>query len=205
MQDTNNSDNNSKKSSTLSKSIAHAISASDDDAEIALAADVLQVSNDKIKINKDMYNITIDHGNQLDTRRLARRYNIILRKYDYIVGDWSYGQLRLRGFYDDSRSQAKIDQKISTLQDYLLEYCNFGCSYFVLEREQKEPFNHTKRAVLKKKSNKNHHHRSTTRFHRRRINELKKTTATTSKTKLKSATKTKNVQKKVPFKIRNLK
>lgn len=204
MPDTNNNEDNSKKSSTLSKSIAHAIAASDDEAEIELAADVVQLSADKVKINQDLYNITINHGNQLDTRRLARRYNTVLRKYDYIVGDWGYGQLRLRGFYDDIRPQAKIDQKISTLQDYLLEYCNFGCAYFVLEREQKEPVNPTKRTVLKKKSSKNHRHRSTTRFHRRKLNELKKTN-TAPKTKVKPTTNTRNIHKKVPFKIRNLK
>ena len=29
------------------------------------------------------------------------RYADILKKYDYIVGDWGYDQLRLKGFYDD--------------------------------------------------------------------------------------------------------
>lgn len=63
---------------------------------------------------------------------MNERYNEILDKYDYIVGDWGYDQLRLRGFYKDDRRGVSKDQLIGTLEDYLYEYCNFGCAYFVL-------------------------------------------------------------------------
>lgn len=62
------------------------------------------------------------------------RYSEILAKYDYIVGDWSYEQLRLKGFYKDKNPKAPIDCKIGALDDYLYEYCSFGCAYFVLKK-----------------------------------------------------------------------
>lgn len=62
------------------------------------------------------------------------RFTDILSKYDYILGDWGYGQLRLKGFYEDKNQKASFDTRISTLQDYLYEYCNFGCAYFVLKK-----------------------------------------------------------------------
>lgn len=62
------------------------------------------------------------------------RYSDVLNKYDYIVGDWGYSQLRLRGFFSDDNKKATYDTKISTLPEYLYEYCNFGCAYFVLKR-----------------------------------------------------------------------
>lgn len=62
------------------------------------------------------------------------RYSDILNKYDYIVGDWGYNQLRLRGFFDDQNQKASFDTKISTLSEYLYEYCNFGCAYFVVRK-----------------------------------------------------------------------
>lgn len=65
---------------------------------------------------------------------LKERFSDILTKYDYIVGDWGYEQLRLKGFYHDQNAKAAIDTKISTLDDYLYEYCNFGCAYFVLKK-----------------------------------------------------------------------
>lgn len=67
------------------------------------------------------------------------RYSDILVKYDYIVGDWGYGQLRLKGFYDDKNQKSTFDTKISTLQDYLYEYCNFGCAYFIVKKVGKAP------------------------------------------------------------------
>ncbi|WP_284141669.1 MULTISPECIES: YutD family protein [unclassified Virgibacillus] len=65
---------------------------------------------------------------------IKERYSDILKKYDYIVGDWGYEQLRLKGFFEDSHPKATYDTKISALDDYLYEYCNFGCAYFVLHK-----------------------------------------------------------------------
>lgn len=65
---------------------------------------------------------------------LETRYSDVLQKYDYIFGDWGYGQLRLRGFYEDKNSKATFDTKIGTIHDYILEYCNFGCAYFLLKK-----------------------------------------------------------------------
>ena len=33
-----------------------------------------------------------------DPERLGERFSEVLARYDYIVGDWGYEQLRLRGF-----------------------------------------------------------------------------------------------------------
>lgn len=65
------------------------------------------------------------------------RYSDILAKYDYIVGDWGYGQLRLKGFFDDKNQKSTFDTKFSTFEDYLYEYCNFGCAYFILKKTGK--------------------------------------------------------------------
>ncbi|WP_226035916.1 YutD family protein [Aquibacillus saliphilus] len=62
------------------------------------------------------------------------RYSEILNKYDFILGDWGYDQLRLKGFFDDQNPKAAFDTKISTVDDYLYEYCNFGCAYFIIKR-----------------------------------------------------------------------
>ncbi|AOZ89440.1 hypothetical protein BK049_12510 [Bacillus xiamenensis] len=72
-----------------------------------------------------------------DEEAFKARYSDILNKYDYIVGDWGYNQLRLKGFFDDQNQKATFDTKISTLDEYIYEYCNFGCAYFVLKRIRK--------------------------------------------------------------------
>ncbi|MGM8211973.1 YutD family protein [Virgibacillus sp. W0430] len=80
------------------------------------------------------YKVIENIKNGLQEDVLKERYSEVLKKYDFIVGDWGYNQLRLKGFYIDENSKATFDTKISTLDDYLYEYCNFGCAYFVLQK-----------------------------------------------------------------------
>lgn len=82
----------------------------------------------------EQYEIIEEFKNGFDEDALHERYSEILKKYDFIVGDWGYDQLRLKGFYKDNNPKSTYDTKIIFLEDYLYEYCNFGCAYFVLEK-----------------------------------------------------------------------
>lgn len=54
--------------------------------------------------------------------------------YDYIVGDWAYGKLRLKGFCDKNN---KIFNKVNDYKNkdsYIKDYCAYDCRYFVLKK-----------------------------------------------------------------------
>ncbi|HHY71785.1 MAG TPA: DUF1027 domain-containing protein [Bacillus bacterium] len=85
-------------------------------------------------INGIQYEVVEDYRDGFNEDAIKERYSDILNKYDYIVGDWGYSQLRLKGFFDDANQKATAETKISTLSEYLYEYCNFGCAYFVLKK-----------------------------------------------------------------------
>lgn len=85
-----------------------------------------------IKVNEQHFEIVEDYRDCFDEEIFANRYSDILDKYDYVVGDFGYEQLRLKGFYNDHNKKAELSKRFSTIQDYLLEYCNFGCPYFIL-------------------------------------------------------------------------
>ncbi|WP_042222683.1 YutD family protein [Oceanobacillus manasiensis] len=87
-----------------------------------------------IEINGKQYELIENVKEGFDEKALNERHSDILSKYDYIVGDWGYEQLRLKGFYSDQNHKASVDAKISALDDYLYEYCNFGCAYFVIQK-----------------------------------------------------------------------
>ncbi|MDW0117582.1 YutD family protein [Sporosarcina thermotolerans] len=87
-----------------------------------------------ITINEYEYEMVKEYRDGFNEEALIARYSDVLSKYDYILGDWGYGQLRLKGFFEDRNSKATYETKISTLQDYIYEYCNFGCAYFVLRK-----------------------------------------------------------------------
>lgn len=80
------------------------------------------------------YEIVVDHRNAYNFEAFRDRYSEVLERYDYIVGDWGYNQLRLKGFFKENNQKSTRDTSVASLSDYLNEYCNFGCAYFVLER-----------------------------------------------------------------------
>lgn len=90
-----------------------------------------------VAIQNKQYELVEDFRDGFNEEALRARFSDILIKYDYIVGDWGYGQLRMKGFFSDDNHKASYDTKISTLSEYLYEYCNFGCAYFVLKKVDK--------------------------------------------------------------------
>jgi uncharacterized protein YutD len=90
-----------------------------------------------ICVNNVCYEVIKEEREGFDEEAFRSRYIDVLSRYDYILGDWGYNQLRLKGFFDDRNQKATYDTKISTIQDYLHEYCNFGCAYFVLKKVNK--------------------------------------------------------------------
>ena len=98
-----------------------------------------KISDTHYRINQDIYELVKDYRESFDMSLFDERYSDILRKYDFIVGDMGYEQLRLKGFFHNHKKRTPVDQRIETLADYLYEYCNFGCAYFVLEKIQSEP------------------------------------------------------------------
>ncbi len=95
---------------------------------------VLMESDHMLTIDGRPYELVVNYHDGFDKDKLGARFSDILAKYDYIVGDWGYEQLRLKGFYAENNKRAHRDQLITTLEDYLYEYCNFGCAYFVLQQ-----------------------------------------------------------------------
>lgn len=113
----------------------------------AYASDVVRQSETRVLIDNRPYDLVSNYRDGFEIEKLTERFSQILTKYDYIVGDWGYDQLRLRGFYKTENKKAYRSQCIDTLEDYLYEYCNFGCSYFVLhnlEIQKPEPVSNPK-------------------------------------------------------------
>lgn len=96
------------------------------------ASTVVTPNDTDVIIDGRKYQLVENYHEGFQVDKLRERFSPILTKFDYIVGDMGYDQLRLRGFYDDKR-KVQPSQKISHLQDYLYEYCNFGCAYFILK------------------------------------------------------------------------
>jgi uncharacterized protein YutD len=87
-----------------------------------------------VQVGQRTFHIVHNYREAFDAEKLEQRFSDVLDKYDYIVGDWGFEQLRLKGFFSTSRRKMLADNKIDHLEDYVNEYCNYGCAYFVLRR-----------------------------------------------------------------------
>ena len=96
------------------------------------ASEIVMQSDTQMLIDGHPYVLVKNYRDGFQTDKLKERFSQILTKYDYIVGDWGYNQLRLRGFYESGSKKGTPSQNIDRLMDYLYENCNFGCAYFVL-------------------------------------------------------------------------
>lgn len=114
---------------------------------------IFRVDAETFRFENVEYKLIENHRDAFDIEMMEERFTDYLFKYDYIVGDIAYEKLRLRGFYEDSRKSVPIDMKISNLEDYLIEYCNFGCQYFVFERVEKNEEDPEPYFTRSKKSN----------------------------------------------------
>lgn len=90
--------------------------------------------NKEIEINKQKYKVLEDSRNALDVDAIKEKMTDYFDSFDYIVGDWAYGKLRLKGFNDKSNNNYKPINDFSQVSHYIEDYCAYGCKYFVIEK-----------------------------------------------------------------------
>ncbi|MGX7091911.1 YutD family protein [Hutsoniella sourekii] len=97
---------------------------------------ISRLDDSHVSIEDQDYQLVANYREGFDLEAFKGRYDDYFSKYDYIVGDWGHDQLRLRGFYQINYRKASKDRQINYVVDYLREYCNFGCAYFILGKDQ---------------------------------------------------------------------
>ncbi|MGN1371178.1 MAG: YutD-like domain-containing protein [Candidatus Coprovivens sp.] len=85
-------------------------------------------------INDVEYEIINDYNDAIDKIVLSEKITDYFDNFDYIVGDWAYGKLRLKGFYDSNNKSCKKINDIATLKTYIENNCAYGCKWFQIKR-----------------------------------------------------------------------
>ena len=88
----------------------------------------------KVKIGPNEYEIIEDYKDGFDLEKTLEKYTDYFDNYDYIIGDWAYGKLRLKGFYDSKNKKCKKINDISNKEKYIKDQCAYECRYFVLKK-----------------------------------------------------------------------
>lgn len=88
----------------------------------------------KYKFNEIEYELTTNYKDGFDFDEITNRWTEYYDFYDYVLGDWSYGKLRLKGFCEKENKNFKPINDIKTTDKYLKELCSYECRYFILKK-----------------------------------------------------------------------
>lgn len=91
-----------------------------------------------LTINDRQYEIIKNEKDSIDEELLKEKITEYFNEFDYIVGDWAYGKIRLKGFNDKSNKNFKPLNDYAKVDKYLKENCAYGCGYFILKKIEKK-------------------------------------------------------------------
>lgn len=88
----------------------------------------------KITINDKTYDVIKNEKDAIDEDVLKDKITEYFDDFNYIVGDWAYGKLRLKGFNDKDNKNFKKINDINNAEEYIEKYCAYGCRYFIIKK-----------------------------------------------------------------------
>ena len=92
------------------------------------------ITLENIVLNEKKYIVIKNEKEAIDVEPLTEKLTDFYDEYDYIVGDWAYGKVRLKGFFKKDNKKVKAYSDISNLEKYLKNNCAHGCKWFQIER-----------------------------------------------------------------------
>lgn len=87
----------------------------------------------KIVINNIEYEIIRNDKDCINKKELEEKITDYFDEYDYIMGDFAYDKVRLKGYYNSDNKKAKKINDIKYLDDYIENYCSYGARIFLLK------------------------------------------------------------------------
>lgn len=88
----------------------------------------------KYSINDKEYELIENYKDGFDLEFVTEKTTDYFDDFDYIVGDWSYGKMRLKGFCDKENPNYKKINDIKLKESYIKDSCSYDCKYFVLKK-----------------------------------------------------------------------
>ena len=92
----------------------------------------------KIVLNKNEYKLIRNDEDCFDKDLIQERIaeTDYFDKYDYIMGDFAYDKVRLKGYYNSKNKNVTPINDYKTIDNYIENYCQQGSRIFILEKLQ---------------------------------------------------------------------
>ena len=86
-------------------------------------------------ISEEMnYNLIKDYRDGFEEEIVKEEMTDYFNDFDYVVGDWTYSKVRLKGFYDKTNKKVKNLNNYENVEKYLVENCAPNARYFILKK-----------------------------------------------------------------------
>lgn len=89
----------------------------------------------EVFIDNRKFEVIKDYKNALDINDLEGKITDYFLEYDYILGDYAYGKVRLKGFNEKSNKNYKKINDYQKIDDYIKNNCAYDCKYFILKNK----------------------------------------------------------------------
>ncbi|MDD4705588.1 MAG: DUF1027 domain-containing protein [Bacilli bacterium] len=87
-----------------------------------------------ITLDNNKYKLIVNYRDGFDLEALKEKYTEYFYPYDYILGDWSYGKVRLKGFYKPENKNCTDINNFKNHETYLKDNCAYECRHFIIEK-----------------------------------------------------------------------
>ena len=88
----------------------------------------------KIYEFKYKYQIEKNYKDGFDYEAAKELWTDYFDDYDYILGDWSYGKLRLKGYCNKKNKKYKKINEYDKIKEDIKKNCAYDCRYFILKK-----------------------------------------------------------------------
>ncbi|ERK57417.1 hypothetical protein HMPREF1983_01109 [Gemella bergeri ATCC 700627] len=92
----------------------------------------IEQSNLIFEVDGIIYELIYNFKDAFQKESFEERLVDVLKNKPFIVGDISHEKLRLTGFV--LTKDSTNSKNINNLEDFILEYCNFGSPFFVVKK-----------------------------------------------------------------------
>ncbi len=89
----------------------------------------------EIVLNDIKYQVIKNEKDGFDSEKVTEKYTDYFTEFDYILGDWAYGKLRLKGFNKPNNPHVNKFNNYQNIDKYIIENCAFGCRYFIMQKD----------------------------------------------------------------------
>lgn len=87
-----------------------------------------------VKLDNQEWELIEEYKNGYDEEVLKEKYTEYFEPYDYIIGDWSYGKVRLKGFCNKINKLCNRNNDIKFKDEYIKNLCSYECKYFIVQK-----------------------------------------------------------------------